>query len=82
MMMDAITSKQKDVTVEMVKATTKPSIHVCNITTMCDEEFLQWYLGSAKRSGGGEIEEITILGENEAQITFVNPAGMLHSNNA
>ena len=73
-MMDTITSKQKAVTVEMVKVT-EPSIHVSNITTMCDKEFLQMYFGNTKWSGGGEIEEVTLLGENEARVTFVNSAG-------
>ena len=78
-MMDSITSTQVEgatVTVEMVKAT-KPSIHVCNVTTdACDEEFLRMYFGSAKRSGGGEVESVDILNENEAIVTFSDPAGI------
>ena len=77
-MMGSITSvtvKGATVTVEMVK-TTKPSIRVSNITTLCDEEFLRFYFGRAKRSGGGEVDSIKILSETEAIVTFTNPAGM------
>lgn len=79
-MADTIASEQVNgatVTVEMVK-TAKPSIRVSNVTaTMCDEEFLKMYFGSAKRSGGGEVESVKILSATEAIITFSDPAGML-----
>ena len=78
-MMGSITRKAvkgATVTVEMVKAT-KPSIRVSNVTTtQCDEEFLRFYFGSAKRSGGGEVDSVKILSETEAIVTFTNPAGM------
>ena len=67
--------KGATVTVEMVK-TTKPSIRVSNVTTQCDEEFLRFYFGNAKRSGGGEVDSVKILSETEAIVTFTNPAGM------
>ena len=76
--MGSITSvavKGVTVTVEMVKAT-KPSIRVSNLITQCDEEFLRFYFGNAKRSGGGEVESVKILSETEAIVTFADPAGM------
>ena len=80
-MMDSIASQQVDgttVTVEMVRAT-KPSIHVYNVLdTLCDEEFLQMYFGSSKRSGGGKVESVAIRGTTEAIITFVDPTGGLY----
>lgn len=62
--------------VEMCKDI-KPSIHVRNISTAdCDEEFLHFYFGSQKRSGGGKVESIQMLSDNEAIVTFSDPAGM------
>ena len=64
------------VTVEMVKDA-KLSIHVYNIPSgLCDEEFLRLYFSKPERSRGGEIESITVLGETEAIITFVDPKGI------
>lgn len=77
-MMTALSSepvKGASVTVEMCKAM-KPTIHIRNITTQCDDEFLKWYFSNPKMSGGGEVESIEILGDNEATVTFSDPAGM------
>ena len=77
-MMGSITSatvKGATVTVEMVK-TTKPSIRVSNLITQYDEEFLRFYFGNAKRSGGGEVDSVKILSETEAIVTFADPTGM------
>lgn len=78
-MMAAITSepmKGAIVTVELCKAM-KPSIHIRNITTeVCNEEFLELYFSHPKRSGGGEVESIKILSDNEAIVTFSDPTGM------
>lgn len=77
-MMKKIAAKDIDgttVIVEMVKAS-KPSLHVYNISTLCNEEFLKLYFGTAEKSGGGEIESVTVLSQTEAIITFVDPTGM------
>ena len=66
--------KGASVTVEMCKAL-KPSIHIRNITTQCDEEFLEFYFSNPKRSDGGKVESIKILSDNEAIVTFSDPAG-------
>ena len=76
-MTDKITSKDIDgtvVTVEMVKGA-KPSLHVHNISTLCNEEFLKMYFGSKEMSGGGEVDSVTVLSETEAVVTFVDLAG-------
>ena len=67
--------KGATVTVEMVKAT-KPSIRVSNLTTQCDMDFLRFYFGNAKKSGGGEVDSVKILSETEAIVTFKNQTGM------
>jgi poly [ADP-ribose] polymerase 10/14/15 len=79
-MTDKITSKDIDgtvVTVEMVKGA-KPSLHVHNISTLCNEEFLKMYFGSKEMSGGGEVDSVTVLSETEAVVTFVDLA-VVHS---
>ena len=75
-MMAAITSepvKGANVTVKLCS----PSIHIRNITTeQCNDEFLEFYFSNPKMSGGGEVESIKILSDNEAVATFSDPAGM------
>ena len=63
------------VTIEMVKAA-KPSVCVRNFNVGCDEDFFQFYFGSEKKSGGGELESVEILSGIEAIITFSDPAGI------
>ena len=78
-MMDKIASQDIDgtaVTVEMVKGV-KPSIHICNISTLCDEDMLKIYFSKPEKSGGGEVESVRVLSETEAIITFVDAEGMV-----
>ena len=77
-MVAAITSEPvqgANVTVELCKDT-KPSIHIRDITAQrCNEDFLELYFSNPTKSGGGEVESIEILGDNEAIVTFSDPAG-------
>ena len=76
-MMELLTETQVKgvtVTVEMVKAT-KPSIRVRDFNVACDEDFIEYYFGNEKKSGGGELESVEMLSGNEAIITFSDPAG-------
>ena len=77
-MVAAITSepvKGASVTVELCKDT-KPSIHIRDITAQkCNEEFLDLYFSNPTKSGGGEVESIEILSDNEAIVTFSDPTG-------
>ena len=52
--------KGASVTVEMCKAL-KPSIHIRNITTQCDEDFLEFYFSNPRTSGGGEVESYSVI---------------------
>ena len=66
--------KEATVTVEMCEER-KPSLHIKNMGSHCDEALLEYHFSDPKRSGGGEIEEIQMIGTNEAIITFVDPTG-------
>lgn len=54
------------------------SIIVSNITkeAFCTEDGLETYF-EGNRAGGGEIDDIKMLGRNKAIITFKDPAGQL-----
>ena len=41
----------------------------------CDEDFLELYFSNEKRSGGGSIQEVRLIGRGEAIITFEKPEG-------
>ena len=76
-MMRYITSepvKEAAVTVEMCEEK-KPSIHIKNLSSHCDKALLEFHFSDPNRSGGGEIEEIQMIGTKEAIITFVDPTG-------
>ena len=76
-MMRAISSepvKKATVTVEMCEER-KPSIHIRNIPSNCDKDYLNFHFSHHKRSGGGEIEKLQLIGTNEAIITFTDPTG-------
>ena len=74
-MVAAITSEPvqgANVTVELCK----PSIHIRDITAQkCNDELLDLYFSNPRKSGGGEVESIKILSDNEAIVTFSDPAG-------
>ena len=63
------------VTVEMVKVV-KPGIHIYNTSTVCDEDILNLYFSRPEKSGGGEVESVTVLSEKEAIVMFADPTGM------
>ena len=51
------------------------SVRVREITKNYDESFLELYFESTKKSGGGEVEAVELLGDGEAVITFKDSKG-------
>ena len=51
------------------------TIHIWNITEHYDEEHLRYYFESAKRSGGGKIKSLQLLGNGQAIIAFQDQSG-------
>ena len=51
-------------------------VHVMNMDDgKCDEGFLELYFSNEKRSGGGSVQEVRLIGRGEAIITFEKPEG-------
>ena len=48
---------------------------VSNITKLYDEQALQFYFESKRRSGGGTVTNVELLGNGEARISFADCAG-------
>ena len=53
------------------------SIRVREVTNNYTKEFLQLYFENPKKSGGGKVSSIQLLGNGEAIVTFQDPRGML-----
>ena len=53
------------------------SIRVREVTKNYDDEFFQLYFENPKKSGGGKVTSINLLGNGEAIVTFQDPRGML-----
>lgn len=51
------------------------SIRVRGITKNYDEEVLSMYFENPKRSGGGDVEAVELLGDGEAIVTFQDSKG-------
>jgi len=77
-MISKIGSKSlKGVTVQAELCQVASSIRVQNVTKHYDEEYFEMYFESYKRSGGGEVASIQLLGNGEAVVTFKDPKGMV-----
>ena len=53
------------------------SIRVREVTKNYTDEFFQLYFENPKKSGGGKVTSIQLLGNGEATVTFQDPRGML-----
>ena len=53
------------------------SIRVREVTKNYDDEFFQLYFENPKKSGGGKVISVNLLGNGEAIVTFQDPRGML-----
>ena len=51
------------------------SIRVSNITQRYEEDFIQMYFENPRKSGGGEVTSVELLGNGEAVVTFNDPKG-------
>ena len=51
------------------------SIRISNISKHYDEEFIQMYFESQKKSGGGEVTSVELLGNGVAVVAFEDPKG-------
>lgn len=70
--------KQATLTAEMVKVSS--SILVQNIEREdVDEDLLSLYFSNSKKSGGCEVEDVRLIGDGKAIITFAESKG--NSNN-
>ena len=56
------------------------SIRVREVTKNYTEDYFQLYFESHKRSGGGPVTSVQLLGNGEAIVTFQGPRGMLFWN--
>ena len=52
------------------------SILIHNVTEHYDEEYLHMYFETPRKSGGGPVEKIHMLGEGQVMIIFQTPKGM------
>ena len=53
------------------------SIPVREVTKNYDDEFFRLYFENPKKSGGGKVTSINLLGNGEAIVTFQDPRGTL-----
>ena len=60
---------------ELCKVTN--TIRVREVTKNYYDEFFQLYFENPKKSGGGKVTSINLLGNGEATVTFQDPRGML-----
>ena len=56
------------------------SIRIQGVTKNYTEDYFQLYFESHKRSGGGPVTSVQLLGNGEAIVTFQGPRGMLFWN--
>ena len=52
------------------------SIRISGITERYDQLFLKMYFESGDMSGGGKVENVDLLGEGVAIVTFKDPKGI------
>ena len=53
------------------------SIRVREVTKNYTEDYFQLYFENPKKSGGGHVTSVKLLGNGEAIVTFQDPRGML-----
>ena len=51
------------------------SIEINNISKHYDDEFLRMFFENHKKSGGGKVTNVELLGDGRAVITFEDPEG-------
>lgn len=54
-------------------------IIVSNIAKLYDEQALHFYFESRKKSGGGTVTDVQLLGNGEAIVSFADSAGTSHT---
>ena len=70
--------EKKKVKGQFLKAkisTCQPVIRVKNFSGEFDEDFMRGYFENTRRSGGGEIESVELVGLREAVVKFCDPNG-------
>ena len=55
------------------------SVRVSGISKNYEDEVLEVYFESNRKSGGGEVESVELLGDGVAIITFKDPKGKYNS---
>lgn len=70
------TKRMKQGSLSVVLYETCRSIKMHNVTEHYEEEYIVMYFETGKRSGGGAIESVQMLGEGEIVIIFKDPKGM------
>ena len=54
------------------------SIEISNVSKHYDDEFLKMYFENHKKSGGGNVTSIDLLGGGKAIVTFEDPEGIYY----
>ena len=75
-MIAKLKSKQlKGACIEAELCRVTSSIRVCNITEHYEEDYIQMYFENSRKSGGGEVTSVELLGNGEVVVTFNDPKG-------
>lgn len=70
--------KQITLTAELVKIS--GNVLVQNIDSKkFDEELIELYFTNSKKSGGSDVENVCLLGDGKAIVTFQDPKGNVNS---
>ena len=67
--------KLKGASIEAELCRVTSSIRVSNITERYEEDFIQMYFENPRKSGGGEVTSVELLGNGEVVVTFKDPKG-------
>ena len=57
------------------------SVRISGITHNYSDQFIELYFENERRSGGGELEGVKLLGDGEVIVTFKDSKGKLRSDN-
>ena len=60
---------------ELVKMCSSILVHNIDNSDRYDEDFITLYFNSSKKSGGGGVEKVCLLGSGKAMVTFEDPKG-------
>ena len=54
------------------------SIEISNISKYYDDDFLKMFFENRKKSGGGNVTSVDLLGNGRAIVTFEDPEGIYY----